>query len=179
MCWLQSSQVDGLDMPPFRFIPFAHCLSNSRWRWRRRGRWSICLRASCELSGELLHPRVKTNKSELATQPDSLDSERHGHISAPGQSKCDEKIHHRPVGPQFVPRGQLLDKNKLLRTSSLSVLPCHALLFSIFFCSQAIKVRRRKGSHTSSKADLTAALSSAFPLTDEADCWLCHRDREP
>lgn len=29
-------------------------------------------------------------KSVFETQPDNLDSERHGHIYATGQSKCDE-----------------------------------------------------------------------------------------
>lgn len=95
---------------------------------------------------------------------DSLDRDRDGHISAPGQSMSDERIHHRPFVPKFVPWGRLLDKKRPLLTSSLSASLAHthtyifAHLFSILFCFQAIKVRSRKGSHVSSPADLSAAL---------------------
>lgn len=113
MCWLQSSQANRLDSPPLSLHPIlliAPVEEEENEEEEKEGH----LRPFRELTGKLWHPWVKTThgfKSAVAIQSGSLDGERDGHISPPGQSKCDEWLHHRPLVPQFVPGGQLWDNN--------------------------------------------------------------------
>lgn len=43
MCWLLSSQASGVDLTPFRFIPFVNNMSKIQYRQRR---WSVRLRVN-------------------------------------------------------------------------------------------------------------------------------------
>lgn len=167
--------------PLFRFFPFVHwlCRAVDRGEGGGGGRGGPFV---WELTGELWHPSLKTAKVLRASSRLSQTAwtGKDGHISAAGQSKYDEWIHHRLVVPQFVPGGQLLDTNQALLASSVSV--CLSFSRSPFLhFSSALKRHQSEAGRVVTLAPqlIWLLLLSAFPLTDVVDCWLCHRDCEP